>query len=62
MDQVRRWRADGLHVCYTLDAGPNVHVLTLASDVDAAAERLRNIEGVIDVRIARAGGGTIIES
>lgn len=62
MDRVRRWRADGLNVCYTLDAGPNVHVLTLAADVDTAAERLRNIEGVIDVRIAAAGGGTIIES
>jgi diphosphomevalonate decarboxylase len=62
MDAVRRWRADGLHICYTLDAGPNVHVLTLADDVETAAARLRNIEGVIDIRIAPAGGGTIIES
>ena len=27
MDCVRRWRMEGLPVCYTVDAGPNVHVI-----------------------------------
>src|SRR5918996_167486 len=27
MNCVREWRAEGIQACYTLDAGPNVHVL-----------------------------------
>src|SRR6185369_784643 len=27
MKSVRRWRVEGLPVCFTIDAGPNVHCL-----------------------------------
>ncbi len=56
MAAVRGWRASGLEVCYTIDAGANVHCLALASSADAVAERLRGIEGVQDVLRAEAGG------
>jgi diphosphomevalonate decarboxylase len=60
MDQVRRWRADGLRVCYTLDAGPNVHCICIRNEADIVSERLRRVSGVVDVRVAGVGGPTIV--
>jgi len=56
MDAVRQWRMEGFPVCYTVDAGANVHVIcpeTEAQDVD---KRLGEIKGVENVLVARAGG------
>jgi diphosphomevalonate decarboxylase len=53
---VREWRADGLPVAYTVDAGPNVHVLC-PLEVQKEAERcLRSLPGVSDVLLAKVGG------
>jgi diphosphomevalonate decarboxylase len=60
MEQVRQWRSDGLNVCYTLDAGPNVHCITLAQDVQQVSEGLKSLNGVIDIREARAGNGALL--
>jgi diphosphomevalonate decarboxylase len=57
MDTVRHWRANGVNVCYTLDAGPNVHCICLRADAEQVANGLRQINGVLDVRIAGVGGG-----
>lgn len=63
MQMVREWRlADGLRVCYTLDAGPNVHCLCLSDDADEIVERLQALDGVMDVRRAEAGDGARIVS
>jgi len=56
MQAVRDWRAEGLPVCYTVDAGPNVHVLCPLGVKDEAEKRLRKIPGVLNVLTARAGG------
>jgi len=56
MEQVRRWRADGLDVCYTLDAGPNVHCICLRNSVNSVSQRLQALSGVQDIRIAGVGG------
>ena len=56
MEAVRAWRADGLPVCYTVDAGANVHVITVESEAHAVEKNLRAINGVNDVLVARAGG------
>ena len=56
MSAVRQWRSDGLPVCYTVDAGPNVHVICPESDARNVDKKLREIEGVTDVLVARAGG------
>jgi len=53
---VRRWRAEGLPACYSVDAGPNVHVICSAQAIDEIESRLRGLEGVKDVRRARVGG------
>lgn len=57
MQKVREWRDSGLHVCYTLDAGPNVHCLCLLPDSAQVAAALKSIDGVSEVRIAAAGAG-----
>jgi diphosphomevalonate decarboxylase len=60
MNSARTWRADGLPVCYTVDAGANVHIITLESEAHAVEKRLREINGVENVLVARAGGAAKI--
>ncbi len=60
MSAVRRWRRQGIPVCYTVDAGANVHVLTLGEEAEAVEQRLRRIPGVLDVRSARTGGAVTL--
>lgn len=62
MGLVRQWRAEGLHVCYTLDAGPNVHCLCEAADAPELERRLRAVAGVQDVRSASPGPGARVVS
>lgn len=62
MDSVRRWRADGLRVCYTLDAGPNVHCLCETGDAPEVESRLRALPGVLNVLSAGAGAGARVVS
>jgi diphosphomevalonate decarboxylase len=54
--EVVRWRSTGLPVCYTIDAGPNVHVITLNKYAEQFQARLRELPGVLDVLAARPGG------
>ncbi len=53
---VRRWRAEGLPVCYSVDAGPNVHVICTTPVIDEVESRLRDLDGVKDVLRAGVGG------
>lgn len=55
MNGVRGWRASGRAVCYTLDAGPNVHVLCPASEAETVAASLADIPGVL--RVLQSGPG-----
>jgi diphosphomevalonate decarboxylase len=57
MKDVAQWRKEGIPVCYTLDAGPNVHCLCLSHFVDEVVARLRAIPEVQDVRVACTGPG-----
>ena len=54
--QVREWRASGLPVGYTVDAGANVHVLCLGEYKAEVEKRLREIPGVSNVLVAGVGG------
>ena len=56
MNCVRQWRMEGLPVCYTVDAGPNVHVVCPQTEAQNVEKRLREIKGVDKVLVARAGG------
>ena len=56
MKAVQAWRAAGLAACYTVDAGPNVHVICERADQEQVQARLRQIPGVQDVLVAYPGG------
>ena len=54
--QVREWRASGLPVGYTVDAGANVHVMCLSEYAKEVEKRLRELPGVSNVLVAGVGG------
>jgi diphosphomevalonate decarboxylase len=60
MEAVRAWRMDGLPACYTVDAGANVHVLTLETEAQTIEKNLRGIAGVDKIIVARPGGAAKI--
>ena len=49
-------REDGVDVCYTMDAGANVHCICTKKYVDTVREELRSISGVKDILYATPGG------
>ena len=61
MAAIRRWRIDeGLQVCYTLDAGPNVHCICAADSADDVASRLQALSEEIDIARSAAGCGAYL--
>jgi len=61
MQAVVAWRKSGLPVFFTIDAGPNVHVICLADEVLRVEALLRQIPGVQDVLTALPGGPARLE-
>lgn len=55
--EVRNWREEGRSVYFTIDAGPNVHLLTLPSGVEEIERALGKVEGVKQVIVCRPGQG-----
>ena len=53
---IRQWRASGLPVAYTVDAGANVHAICPRAEAQAVEKRLRKMPGVINVLVAGVGG------
>lgn len=62
MKLAREWRAEGLNVCYTLDAGPNVHCICVRNDAEAVRSRLNNLSEVLTTLSANVGGGAQVLS
>lgn len=56
MKAVSSWRKRGISACYTLDAGPNVHVICMSDAVNSVRRQLEQIPGVIRVLTAGVGG------
>ena len=56
MSAVRQWRSDGLSACYTVDAGPNVHVICPKAESNTVDKHYVRSMGVTDVLVAKAGG------
>lgn len=50
------WRAEGLPVYFTIDAGPNVHLICEATAVEAVVSAARKIPGVQEVISSGVGG------
>ena len=58
MEAVQTWRQDGIPVCYTIDAGPNVHVICTEEDAGQIKTMLQNSPGVLEVITSSPGGAT----
>ncbi|HSQ27356.1 MAG TPA: diphosphomevalonate decarboxylase [Anaerolineales bacterium] len=56
MHAVQEWRKQGLAACYTIDAGPNVHVICPAENAAQVHHNLSQIPGVQKVLSAAVGG------
>ncbi len=57
MRNVMQWRREGIDACYTVDAGPNVHVICTSAHSGVVERRLREIDGVLDLIHATPGEG-----
>ncbi len=55
MEAVVAWRKAGIPVCFTIDAGPNVHVLTLENHSPKVIADLEQIQGVSKVIVSQPG-------
>jgi diphosphomevalonate decarboxylase len=53
---VQQWRADGIDVYFTLDAGPNVHLICESKDANQIASLTRTIVDVQQVIVNAPGG------
>jgi diphosphomevalonate decarboxylase len=62
MQAVQSWHKAGLPVCYTIDAGPNVHVLCPGDVSGEVAERLKQLSGVVKVLVTHPGGPAMLEN
>ncbi len=56
MKKIPRWRKEGLPVCYTVDAGANVHVITVAKSAAVVQKKLWETRLVHQVLFSAAGG------
>ena len=55
MTLVSTWRQEGLPVCYTLDAGANVHILCLSKAVDELQSQLKPLSFIQKTIVAHPG-------
>ena len=62
MQAVREWRGSGVPVFYTVDAGPNIHVICPREQAQGVERRLRELPGVRNVLVAGVGGPAQIVS
>jgi len=56
MQAVQEWRTRGIKVCYTIDAGPNVHLLCPQEDSPEVLEAVGKLAGEFTVLSAVVGG------
>jgi len=57
MNMVRLWRKEGALVYFTIDAGPNVHILYQAKDEQEIHDRIQRVEGVESIIVNKPAAG-----
>jgi len=57
MKKVRALRKRGIACAYTMDAGPNVHVICTASDLNKVKENFKQFKGIDQALLAKTGFG-----
>ncbi len=62
MDAVRNWRTNGIPVYFTIDAGPNVHLICEGKDEDRVLDAIKAVSGVENVILNKPAGGARIST
>ncbi|KKR90626.1 MAG: Diphosphomevalonate decarboxylase [Candidatus Woesebacteria bacterium GW2011_GWD1_41_12] len=60
MQSITTWREAGLETYFTIDAGPNIHVICRSKDVRKVKTKLEKIQGVKKIIINRVSKGARI--
>jgi diphosphomevalonate decarboxylase len=60
MRSVEQWRAEGLEVCYTVDAGPNVHCICTSKSSNEVMRRLESLELLQELFLSKPGPGALL--
>lgn len=56
INAVQEWRKEGLQVCFTIDAGPNVHLICPGAEAEGVKRRLANLVNIRSVLKCTPGG------
>lgn len=56
MQFAQQMRLDGVPVCFTIDAGPNVHLMTPSAHAHEVRAAAQELDGVTDILEGRPGG------
>jgi len=62
MRAVRGWKAQGLQVAFTIDAGPNVHCICTAAAARKIEAMLASVPGVMHILSSGVGGPAVVLS
>lgn len=57
MQEVRQWREEGLEVYFTIDAGPNLHLMVEPGQMEGLTAKLAEVEGVKRCIVCGPGEG-----
>jgi len=60
MEKVITWRKNGLPVAFTIDAGPNIHLITPSNQVDSLRSELHRMPEVLNLFITHPGGAAVL--
>ncbi len=60
MKLVKRMREAGISVYFTIDAGPNIHVVCLKKDLETINKQIQSIPGVIETIMNSASKGSYL--
>lgn len=58
MREIPLWRNEGIPVYFTIDAGPNVHLICEGRHEETVRERLRTVSGILEVISNKPASGT----
>lgn len=60
MQSVQEWRKTGIPSAFSIDAGPNVHIICESAYADLVKQKLGSMPEVHDVLISHVGGPTVL--